>query len=134
MSADNFIAASRLKLRFASNRGHLSVEDLWDLSLTSLDTMARAVNKTLKEQAEESFIPKKNQPRGRSGDALRLEILKFIINAKVEENETAKTRAEKQAKLARLKELLLHKQDEQFEALSEEEIRKQIGELEDTDN
>ena len=34
-----FITASREKLRFASSKGLLTTEDLWSLSLTSLDAI-----------------------------------------------------------------------------------------------
>lgn len=31
--------ASKMKLRFATSKGNLSVEDLWDLSLPALDRL-----------------------------------------------------------------------------------------------
>ena len=45
-----FLQATREKFRFESSKGDLSVEQLWDLPLTSrtgfdLDTVAKAVNK-----------------------------------------------------------------------------------------
>lgn len=43
-----FEKASRIKLRYSTNRGVLSVEDLWDLSLEQLDPIAINLNKSLK--------------------------------------------------------------------------------------
>lgn len=37
-----FDKVTRLKLRFESNKGLLSVEQVWDLSLTALNEMAKA--------------------------------------------------------------------------------------------
>ena len=43
-----FEKAARLKLRFTSPSGVVSVEDLWDLSLTRLNKVAQHVNNELK--------------------------------------------------------------------------------------
>ena len=43
-----FANASAMKVRFESSRGSVSVEDLWDLPLTELDRMYRALNKQMK--------------------------------------------------------------------------------------
>ncbi|MFW9602789.1 MAG: hypothetical protein ACMV1B_10780, partial [Prevotella sp.] len=56
-----FEIATREKFRFASIKGELSVEQLWDVSLTSktgfdLDTIARTVNQESKETDTESFV------------------------------------------------------------------------------
>ena len=52
----NFEKASKLKLRFSTNRGELSIEDLWDLSLESLDQIAVAIDKALETAGKKSFI------------------------------------------------------------------------------
>ena len=54
-----FERASKQKLRFGTGRGLLSVEEVWELSLTALDALARRVNKELKETDDESFIDAK---------------------------------------------------------------------------
>ena len=40
-----FEQSSRFKLRFQTNKYLLATEDLWDLSLPIMDTLAKAVNK-----------------------------------------------------------------------------------------
>ena len=40
-----FEKASRLKLRFKTQNGIIAVDDLWDLTLDSLNTLAKALNK-----------------------------------------------------------------------------------------
>ncbi len=43
-----FEKASRLKLRIATAMGQLTVEDLWDLNLATLNAIAKGLNKQLK--------------------------------------------------------------------------------------
>jgi len=56
-----FEKASRSKLRFMSTKGLLTVEDLWDIPLTSkngvsLDDIAKSLHKQIKESEETSFV------------------------------------------------------------------------------
>lgn len=127
----NFEKASKLKLRFSTNRGELSIEDLWDLSLESLDNIAKSINKQLKFESEESFIGKKSNIN--SVLELKMEILKHVINVKISEKEAKSQRAIKSAKLAQLKELANNKANEKFSDMSEEEINKMIDDLETED-
>ena len=73
-----FEQASRLKLRFTTARGSLSVEDLWDLPLTSttgkpnLDDIAKSLNRELRATSEEtSFVEPNATPRKTSRAAAR---------------------------------------------------------------
>ena len=71
--------ASRIKLRYSTNRGALSVEDLWDLSLEQLDPIAINLNKRLKESQTESFI--KTRTKDTTELELKFNIVKHIIEA-----------------------------------------------------
>ncbi len=128
-----FEQASRVKLRFASPQGLLCVDDLWDLPLTSktnranLDDIARSYSRELKTQGEESFVTKP----ARKDKVLMLgfEIIKRIIEVRLDENKATKDAAEKAAKKQKLLGLLVKKQDEKLGDMSEEELLKQIEEL-----
>ena len=50
-----FEVASREKFRFPF-KGMVSVEDLWDLSVTNLDQVFKALNSELKQAKEESLL------------------------------------------------------------------------------
>lgn len=126
-----FEKASKSKLRFATGRGQLATEDLWDLSLESLDTIAKAVNKQLKAETEESFIGKKS--KANETLELQLEILKHIISVKLQEKEIKAQRAERNAKLAQLRELAASKTNEALAGKSLEDINRMIAELEAED-
>jgi hypothetical protein len=122
-----FEKATRNKLRFPTSKGMITVEDLWDLSLTSLDTMARAINKRLKDESDESFINKKVSSNAEL--ELSLEILKYIISVKLKEQDDRKLKAERMEELKMLQDLLTNKKSEELKSLSKEDIEKRINEL-----
>lgn len=124
-----FEKASRLKLRFKSTKGSLSTEDLWDLSLASLDAVAKTTNKELKESAEESFITPPTAT-GSSTLELQMEILKYVISVRLAENEKKKAALQRKQELETLKQLRDTKKLEALGSLSEEELTKRIAELE----
>lgn len=111
-----FEAASRAKIRFATNKGLISTEDLWDIPLTHVDILARSYNKELKEQAEESFI----KPRTKD-NALELgfTILKHVIEVRLAERDAAKAAVERGKQRQLLIDLIAKKK---VEALSESDI------------
>lgn len=123
-----FEQASRLKLTFNTNRGQLSVEHLWDLSLDSLDTLAKAVNRELKASEEESFV--KTRTKANTELVLRLEILKRVIEVKLQEAEEKKNRAAKRAQLDTLEQLRDNKALQELQSLSLDEINARIAALE----
>ncbi len=122
-----FEKASRMKLRFDTSKGQLSTEDLWGLSLQSLDTIAKATNKKLKEDSEESFISARSTTS--TVLDLQMDILKHVIAVKLAEKDAAALRAEKRAKLDQLKTIYAAKQNEQLSSKSLEDIEKLMAEL-----
>jgi len=126
-----FEKASRMKLRFGTNRGELPVEDLWDLSLEDLDRLAKAINKQIKAETEESFIVKKRKTT--SVLETSLDILKHIIGVKQDEADKRTKRAERRAELETMKSLLAEKHTEKLKGMSLDEISQKIAELEEAD-
>lgn len=127
-----FEKATRLKLRFPSAAGMLSVEDLWDLPLQStrrvdLDSIAKTVNKALKEVSEESFVAPVTEQNTEL--AFQLDILKHIIKVKMDEADAAKTAKEKAEKKAHILSLMAEKQDEVLKGKSLEELQKELESL-----
>lgn len=128
-----FERASRLKLRFDGSKGQFTTEDLWSLSLTTLDAMAVSVDELLqKEGGRKSFLPNKSNKPATHND-LRLEILKHIINVRSDEEKAREVRAQKSAMLSQLKELAAQKANEQLASQSLDDIYKKIAELEAQD-
>lgn len=103
-----FERATRKKLRFNTSRGALSVEQLWDMPLTSkdafnLDTLARGYHKELEEK-EISFI--KPVSAFNSDTTLRFNIVKHIIAHKLKKIEQAEKAAQTKARKSELLELI----------------------------
>lgn len=122
-----FEKATRTKVRFETTKGQITTEDLWDLSLTSLDSIARGVNKKLKESSEESFISVRTS--GNAELELKLDLLKHVIDVKLKAKEAAELKAAKASEIATLENLLIDKKAEQLKGLSLDEIQAKIAEL-----
>jgi hypothetical protein len=123
-----FEKASRMKLRFNTQRGVLSVEDLWDLPLIQLDNIAIALNKKLQESKTESFI--KTRTKDTTELELKFNIAKHIIDVKLQEQEDRLLESEKKKlSVRRFLTLWLRKQDAELEGKSLEELAKELEAL-----
>jgi len=126
-----FAQATRSKLRFTTVRGQVSVEDLWDMPLTSkdgfnLNQVGKAVQGQLKD-AGDDLVPVTMTPTAEDKrNTLRLDVIKAIIAVKVEETDRAKKAAARAAERERLVELLAKKQDEKMAGMSEAEIKRKL--------
>lgn len=126
-----FEEASRLKLRFLSSKGLLDTEQLWDLHLTSekgdsLDSIARATAKVIREAEETESFVSSTKNTGLSENRLRLEILKSIISTKQADNKSKADAQEKAATKKQVLEVLSRKQAAALETLSEEELLEKL--------
>lgn len=135
MSDNIFENASRAKLRFASARGELTVEQLWDVPLRSrddfsLDAVAKVASSTLKKATEESFVDTAKSPSQERLE-LAMAVVLHVIGVKLDEEKAAKRRAENKVEKERLLAILAEKQDGKLSALSEAELKKRIAALGD---
>lgn len=131
-SINTFERAVRLKLRFPTVRGGVSLEDLYDMPLTSrdgfnLDTVAKNLNRAVKNAEEESFVVKAS----RVSDELELGfgIVKHIIAVKMQEREDAETAAEKRERKQKILAVLAKKQDAALEGKTEAELVEELATL-----
>lgn len=125
-----FEQAIRMKLRFTTSQGQLTVEDLWDLPLTSttnkanLDAIAVGLYAELNSNRNISFVN-----NGSTGDQtlqLKFDIVKHIIDVRKAENASAvEARARKDQK-QRLLELINQKENESLAGKSIDELRKMV--------
>lgn len=135
MSAEAFIQATRSKFRFQSPQGSLSVEDLWDIPLTStkanvanLDDVAKGLHKKIKESEEtESFVT--NTSKKDESVVAQFEIVKHIISIRLEELEAAKTAKANKDKKQMIMGIIAQKKNDALLGASLEELEKMVGEL-----
>lgn len=121
-----FEIATRRKYRFATNKGSLSVEDLWDLSSTQLDATYRVMTKELREQGGESLMQKDND---NTVLADKIEIIKHIFLVKQEEIAARRAAEENRNKRQRIMEILEQKRDASLQNMSEEDLQKMLNDL-----
>jgi len=144
MSENMFIKAARLKLRFDTDKGGLSVEDLWGMKLivpegskaTSLDSIAIELDRQVKEaQGTRSFV----RPAASTGDELlrlKLDIVKYIIDVLVTERDEKAKRQHRKDERQKLLELINQRENEAVAALPLDELKKKLAEFaeDDTDD
>ena len=128
-----FEYASRYKLRFPSSKGALSVEQLWDAPLRSrddfnLDAIAREASRALKALTEESFVDK-GRTRVHEKAEVTFEVVKHVIQVKLEEEAEAEKRANARGEKERLLRIIAGKQEGRLSEMSEKELQEQIDAL-----
>lgn len=130
-----FEYATRNKLRFASAKGDLTTEQLWDVPLRSsdgfnLDAIAKNANRAFKEATEESFVSSTRTPAVTRLE-LTLETVKRVIEVKIADEELAKKRAANKDEKEKLLAILAKKQEGKLDELSEKELQRRIAALGD---
>jgi hypothetical protein len=135
MSNNIFEYATRNKIRYATPRGEVSVEQLWDIPLRSstglfdLNAIAKAANKANKEMTEENYVDSVRTP-GHVRAEMALEVVKHVIATKLADEAAASKRAENTQEKERLLAILAEKQDKKLTELDEEDLKKRIAVLE----
>ena len=127
-----FEKATRLKLRFNTPVGNVSIEDLWDMPLTApngvdLDNMAKGLSKAVAESKDESFVVKKSATNTVLG--LKFDIVKYVIKVKLEEIEASEKRAETKAKKEKILEIIADKEDTSLRNKSAASLKKMLEDL-----
>lgn len=86
-----YAKATRLKLRWATSRGVLTTEDLWDLSLQNLNQLAKSLKKEIKVQDEEDFLEEIKEED--TVLKIKFDIVLDILNIKKQEYKNSKEAA-----------------------------------------
>lgn len=123
-----FEIAVRNKFRFPF-RGLVSVEDLFDLTVESLDSVYKELNSQLKTIKEESLLNTKSK-EDKELDA-KIEIVKYIFDVKVAEKEFKQKEKERKLQRQKVLEILANKQEESLQNKSEEELKAMLNDLND---
>ncbi len=130
--------ASKKKLRFSTNRGVLSVEQLWDLSKEEIRQLVIKAREAAKKSSGEvndtelSFLDAPVKTKA-TDDELRFEILKDIYLTKKSSEEKAQKRAEAKENNKKILDLIARKQDEALEKKSIAQLEKMLESEEEDD-
>lgn len=123
------------KLRFATPKCPMSVEDIFDLPLTdpsyglSLDNLAKIANRALKQIEEESFV---EAPTKTNSDAqLRLDILKYVISLKKDAINVANDRELKRQKRVKIIAAIARQKDDKLNNSGLDELEAMLLELDE---
>lgn len=130
-----FEQAAQIRLRFETPKGQLTVEDLFDLPLTSatgrvnLNDLAKEYHQELKSTADVvSFVD--TVPSGPDEVVqLKFELVKHVIGVRVAERDKAATEQKRREDKQKLLALIAEKQDEQLKGKSLEELTQMVNAL-----
>jgi hypothetical protein len=135
MNTNLFEYVTRNKIRFASARGELSAEQLWDVPLRSrddfnLEAVAKAASKALREVQEETFVESARSAEHDRRETI-LDVIKYVIGAKLGDEKAAERRAKNRVEKERLVAILADKQAGKLSELTEKELQRRIAALDE---
>ena len=116
--------ASQLKLRFQTNVGLLSVEQLWDLTQTQLANAIKAVKKVLKKNDDDELSFLEDTKEVDVENQLRFDVLKDVYLTKKKEADEERTAASIKAHNQKIDTLIAEKQEGQLREMSIEDLEK----------
>lgn len=121
---DNFKQAGRERLRFFTDKGSLSVEQLWHLTIPELDNLAVSLEEAHKASGKKSFVVKRSVKDKTA--KLRFDIVLDILQTKVEEQELAANAADVKAHNEKIFKLIQDKEEGELAGKSVDELRKML--------
>lgn len=128
-----FEQATRAKIRFSTPVGMLSVEDLWDLPLTStraranLDDVARLLDAELKSTSSVSFVNDVSEVNAKT--KLMFDVVIHIINTKIAEQKAAQEAVAIREKKQKIMSIIEQKSDMRLADSSIEELQAMLNTL-----
>jgi len=115
-----FKEGSKEKLRFSTNKGLLSIEQLWDLSLTDLDSLVVSLDNEVAQSGKKSFLVKTTVKDKIS--KLRFDIALDILTSKNEEEKAAIAKIAEKERKEKILAIIASKKDESLSQKSVEEL------------
>jgi hypothetical protein len=116
--------ASQFRLRFLTNVGQLSVEQLWDLSQTQLSNAIKSVKKVLKKNDDDELSFLEDTKEVDVENQLRFDILKDVYLTKKKEVEERRNAADIKAHNQKIDSLIAEKQEGKLREMSIEDLEK----------
>ena len=117
----SFEKATRVKLRFSTESGLLSVEQLWSLKYDKLVELETSLTETVEKYGKRSRRQAVTRSAEQELDELRLEIVTHILNVKDTEAAAAANAAQAKAHNEKIYDLIKEREDA--------ELRKKVAEM-----
>ena len=129
---DIFFEASKSKLRFESERGILSTEQLFDLPLKNgtnmcLDEMHKKLKIESRDSDVESYVDKRSNKNSKIN--LQISIIESIIDYKLDAISAKENAEASKAKKEKIMNILAKKEDEKLEEKSPAELKRMLKKL-----
>lgn len=131
---DIFKKAAKRKLKFNTEIGAITTEDLFDIPLslsairhpaTSLDIIARGLSKSIKDQSDESFV---GESKVDADLQLRFDIVKSVIESKISDQKKAEKSLATKERNQKILEIMSRKKDAELEGKSLEDLQELLKE------
>lgn len=119
-------SASKLKLRFQTSVGLVSVEQLWELNLVQLSNAIKAVKKVLKKDDDDELSFLEDTKKVDVESQLRFDILKDVYLTKKKESDEIREAADIKAHNQKILSLIAEKKDDSLKGMTVEELEKQL--------
>lgn len=121
---DIFKYAVKNKLRF-NYKGVCTVEDLYDIPLTSLDMMYGELKKQQKNFGEDSLLNKKSSEEKEVG--IKIEIIENIVADRLADIDKAKKAQQTRERNRRIAQIIADKEDAALNDMSLEDLRAMLA-------
>ena len=124
--------ALRVKLRYETSKGQISVEDLFDLPLTapvgklSLNSLAKDIWSKLNSQQATSFVEDIEEDKGTKILQLQLDILKDVISTRKSEINAFNHQQQNRVAAQRLMEAIENKKHKELEEKPLEQLEAEL--------
>ena len=116
--------ASKQALRFATSKGLLSTEQLWQLPVKDLDTLAVSLEEAYNGSKGKSFLVKRTTKD--KGLKLQFDIVLDVLQTKVEELDIQRQAKEDKEHNNKIIELIAAKKDDELKGLSIKQLEAKL--------
>lgn len=120
---DNFVLASRCKLRF-DLQGQISTEQLWDVKMDNLIQYEELLTETVESYGKSTRRKAGRKTKDQELNELRLSIVSSILDTRIKEQEAAADELKTKAHNQKIMDLIAAKQDEDLKSMSAEDLKK----------
>lgn len=117
---DIYKKASKNKTRISTTKGLLTIEQLWTLSFSELDSLAISLKEELEKSETKSFLTK--PVSGSEKTKLHFDLVLDVLQTKVKDHEIASKAQETKASNEKINNLIAEKKDGAMRDMTIEEL------------